>query len=86
VPGVVAWLAQVFGQLNRSRKREPDPYRAFVIGPDQFAIAVHCIAADYDGMAIERARQLQGDVRIELWCGSRKVADIPAEPKAFRDC
>jgi hypothetical protein len=77
---------RIFGQLNRSRKTEPDPYRAFVIGPDQLAIAVHSITADYDGMAIEKARRLQIELRIELWCGSRKVADIPAEPKAFADC
>jgi hypothetical protein len=67
---------RIFGQLNRSRKPEPDPYRAFVIGPDQLAIAVHSIVADYDGVAIEKARQLQNELRIELWCGSRKVADI----------
>jgi hypothetical protein len=52
----------------------------------QLAIAIRSIAADYDGMAIERAKQLQGDLRIELWCGSRRVADIPAEPKPFIDC
>ena len=73
---MLAWLVRIFGQLNRSGKPDPGPYRAFVIGQDQLAIAVHSVVADYDGMAIEKARRLQGDLRIELWCGSRKVADI----------
>jgi hypothetical protein len=62
--------------LGASKKREPDAYRAFVIGPDGLAVAVHAIVADYDGEALENATRLQG--KIELWCGSRKVAEIPA--------
>jgi hypothetical protein len=49
-----------------------DPYRAFVIGLDGLAIAGH------DDEALEKAMQLQGELRIELWCGTRKVADVPA--------
>jgi hypothetical protein len=67
---------RIFGQLNRPRKLEP--YQAFVIGPNQLAIAVHVIAANYDDMALEKAMQLQRQHRIELWCGSRKVGDVPA--------
>jgi hypothetical protein len=68
----------MIGQLSRPLKPVHDPYRAFVIGPDQLAIAVHAIAADYDDMALEKAMQLRGQHRIELWCGSRKVGDVPA--------
>jgi hypothetical protein len=27
--------------------------------------------------ALDKVMQFQGELRIELWCGSRKVADIP---------
>ena len=67
---------RLFGQLNRP-KREPDSYRAFVIGPDELAIAEHVIAADSDDTALGKAMLLQGQHRIELWCGSRKVGDVP---------
>jgi hypothetical protein len=77
LPGLLAWAVRIIGQLSRPRKPEPDPYRAFEIGPDGFAVAVHIIAADYDDMALEKAMQLQGQHRIELWCGSRKVGGVP---------
>jgi hypothetical protein len=67
---------RIFGQ--QSRGLEPNPYQAFVIGQDQLAIAVHSIVADRDDLAIEKAKHLPRELRIELWCGSRKVADIPA--------
>jgi hypothetical protein len=51
-----------------------------VIGPDGLAIVVHQITADYDAEALERAMQFQGEFPIELWSGSRKVANIPATP------
>jgi hypothetical protein len=79
----LSWLARIFSQLNRPSKPEADPYRAFVIGPDGLAVAVHFIAAEYDGLALERATQLQSKLRIELWCGARKVADIPATDVAL---
>ena len=74
----MAWGVRIFGQLNRPRKPEPGPYRAFVIGPDKLAIAMHVVAADYDDKALEKAMPLQGQHRIELWRGSRKVGDVPA--------
>jgi hypothetical protein len=40
---------------------------------------MHEIVADYDSEALEKAMRLQGELRIELWRGSRKVADVPAE-------
>jgi hypothetical protein len=70
------WLAGIFGGRNLPRKLEP--YRAYVIGPNGLAIAVHSIVASYDDEASEKAMQLQGELRIELWCGKRKVADVPS--------
>jgi hypothetical protein len=75
---LLAWLVRIFGEPNRPRKSELDPYRAFVIGPEGLAIAMHSIVAGYDGEAVEKATQLQGELRIELWCGTRKVADVSA--------
>jgi hypothetical protein len=39
---------------------------------------MHVVAADYDDKALEKAMPLQGQHRIELWRGSRKVGDVPA--------
>jgi hypothetical protein len=74
LPGLFAWLVRA---ARIPRKPQPDPYRAFVIGPDEFAIVEHLISADYDDQAVEKAMQLQAELRIELWCGPRKVADVP---------
>jgi hypothetical protein len=81
LPGLFAWLlraARIIGLGDRPNKRQPNPYRAFVIGPDGLAIAMHSIVAGYDDEALEKATRLQGELRIELWCGTRKVADVPA--------
>ena len=75
---MLAWIVRIFGERNRPRKLEPDRYGAFVIGPDGLAIVVHSIIAGHDDEALEKAMQLQGELRIELWCGTRKVADVPA--------
>jgi hypothetical protein len=73
------WLRQIKRAFSAPRKREPDPYRAFVIGTEGLAIAMHEIVADYDREALEKATQFQGELRIELWHGSRKVGDVPAK-------
>jgi hypothetical protein len=39
---------------------------------------VHAIVAGHDEEALEKATRLQSELRIELWCGTRKVADVPA--------
>ena len=75
---MLAWIVRIFGERNRPRKLEPDPYRAFVIGTDGLAIAMHSIVAGYDDEALEKVTRLQGELRIELWCGTRKVADVSA--------
>jgi hypothetical protein len=75
---LLAWLVRIFGGRNRPRNLQPDPYRAFVIGLDGLAVAVHSIIAGHDDEALEKTMQLRGELRIELWYGSRKVADVPA--------
>jgi hypothetical protein len=72
------WLRRIKRAFGAPRKREPDPYRAFVIGPNGLAITMHEIVADYDSEALEKAMRFQGELRIELWRGARKVADVPA--------
>jgi hypothetical protein len=54
-----------------------NPYRAFVIGTDGLAIPMHSIVTGYDE-ALEKATRLHGALRIKLWCGTRKVADVPS--------
>jgi hypothetical protein len=39
--------------------------------------------ASHDAEALEKAMQLQGELRIELWCGSRKVGDITPKSTNF---
>ena len=58
-------------------------YCAFAIGPEQLAIAVHDLNVEDDEAALEKATPLfhDGLKRIEVWCGSRKVADIPPTPE-----
>ena len=75
---MLAWLVRLVGERNQPRKAELEPYRAFVIGPEGLAIAVHAIVAGFDDEALNKAMQLQGELSIELRRGPRKVADIPA--------
>jgi hypothetical protein len=57
-------------------------YRAFVIGLAELAVGVHEIDALCDGDALAQAAKLQdGPERLEVWCGSRKVGDIPTKPE-----
>jgi hypothetical protein len=71
------WLVR---RLLRWRQRVVPPvYLAFSIGPDALAIRVHELDVQSDEDALEKARPLfhDGLQRIEVWCGSRKVGDIP---------
>jgi hypothetical protein len=54
-------------------------YRAFAIGPEELAISFCEIYVRDDVEALEKATPLfrDGLKRIEVWCGSRKVGDIP---------
>jgi hypothetical protein len=80
--GLMTWLLRAAAAFRQSRrlsisKREVDWYRAFTIGADGLAISAHVVAADCDSEALGAVMQLQGELRLELWCGSRKVADVP---------
>jgi hypothetical protein len=84
---VINWLVRLVrtvGLSNRPDQRS-DPYRAFVIGPDGLAVAVHAVAAHDDGEALKRTALLKDGVRIELWRGTRKVGDIPAKSEKKSD-
>jgi hypothetical protein len=68
-----------------SRRRESavrSIYLAFSIGSEALAVRVHELDVQSDEDALEKATPLFHDdlERIEVWCGSRKVGDIP--PKA----
>jgi hypothetical protein len=67
------------------RRRESaasSTYLAFSIGPELLAIGVCELEVQDDGDALAKAAPLfhDGLTRIEVWCGSRKVGNIP--PKA----
>jgi hypothetical protein len=65
-----------------SRRRESggqSVYLAFSIGPEVVAIGVHELDVQNDEDALKKALPLfhDGLKRVEVWCGSRKVGDIP---------
>jgi hypothetical protein len=57
-------------------------YSAFAIGPEELAISAHELEVQDDVAALQKASLIlhRGIKRIEVWCGSRKVGDIPAMP------
>jgi hypothetical protein len=70
----------VLRKLSRRREAAAPPvYLAFPIGPEALAIGVCKLDAQKDEDALKRAAPLfhEGLNRIEVWCGSRKVGDIP---------
>jgi hypothetical protein len=73
-----------------SRPREgaaESGYLAYSIGPEMLAIAVNELDADNDEGALKRAAPLFHEdlKRIEVWCGSRKVGDIPPRSEQIPD-
>jgi hypothetical protein len=76
---------------RRRESAEPLVYLAFSIGPEVLAIDVYELDAQNDGDALEKATSLFHDElkRVEVWCGSRKVGDIPSKSdeksKSIRD-
>jgi len=81
------WL-YVLGKLSHRRKSVvPSVYLAFSIGPEVLAIEVHQLDALSDEDALARATPLfhDGLERIEVWCGSRKVGDIPPKSDETSD-
>jgi hypothetical protein len=84
-------IEQALYVLHRfSRRREsaePSVYLAFSIGPEVLAIGVYELDAQNDKDALEKATSLFHDElkRVEVWCGSRKVGDIPPKPDEESD-
>jgi hypothetical protein len=57
----------------------PSVYLAYSIGPGPLATGVYELDAQDDEDALRKATPLFRDelIRIEVWCGSRKVGAIP---------
>jgi hypothetical protein len=73
------WL-YVLRRLSRRRESvAPSVYLAFSIGPEVLAIGVRELDVQNDEDALKKASPLfhDGLKRVEVWCGSRKVGDIP---------
>jgi hypothetical protein len=78
---------------RRRESAESSIYLAFSIGPEVLAISVYELDAQNDEDALEKATSLFHDElkRVEVWCGSRKVGDIPpksgeeSDGKSIRD-
>jgi hypothetical protein len=65
----------------------PSVYLAFSIGPELLATAVHELDAQSDEDALEKATPLfhDGLKRIEVWCASRQVGNIPPKVNDIAD-
>jgi lipid-A-disaccharide synthase-like uncharacterized protein len=69
----------VVRRLSRRRDTLPSVYLAYSIGPEVLALEVHELDAQDDDDALQQATPLfhEGLKRIEVWCNSRKVGDVP---------
>jgi hypothetical protein len=74
------WLYIIRSFFRRPENAVPKTYFAYSIGPEMLAIVVRELEAQNDEAALSEATPLfhDGLKRIEIWCGSRKVADIPS--------
>jgi hypothetical protein len=77
------WLYALRKLSHRRKRVVPSVYLAFSIGPEALAIRVHELNVQTDEDALNEATPLfhDGLDRIEVWCGSRKVGDVP--PKVY---
>jgi hypothetical protein len=73
------WLYIIRKFSRRRENAAPTIYLAYSIGPEMLAILVHELNAPTDEAALREAMPLFHDElkRIEVWCGPRKVGDIP---------
>jgi hypothetical protein len=81
------WL-YIIGRLSRrSEDAAPSVHLAYSIGPEMLAIAVRELDAKTDEAALREAAPLfhDGLKRIEVWCGARKVGDIPPRADEIPD-
>jgi hypothetical protein len=73
-----------------SLRRESDTtsaYLAYGIGPEVLAVTVQELDAQSDEDALNQATPLfhDGLKRIEVWCGSRKVGNLPPRADEISD-
>jgi hypothetical protein len=73
-----------------SLRRERDAasvYLAYGIGPDVLVVTVYELTAQSDKDALQEATPLfhEGLKRVEVWCDSRKVGDIPPRADEISD-
>jgi hypothetical protein len=80
------WLYAV-RRLSRRRETPPSVYLAYSISPEVLAVAVQELNARDDEVALQEATPLFNDElkRVEVWCGSRKVGDIPPKSAQIPD-
>jgi len=73
------WLYVPRKLPRRRQSVVPSVYLAFSIGPQALAIRINELDVQSDEDALEKATLLfhDGLERIDVWCGSRKMGDIP---------
>ena len=73
------WLYITHRFFRRPENGRATTYFAYSIGPEMLAIVVRELDAQNDEAALSESVPLfhDGLKRIEVWCGSRKVGDIP---------
>jgi hypothetical protein len=81
---------RLYIQGKFSLRRESDAasvYLAYGIGPEVLAVTVHELNARNDEDALKEATPLFREEleRIEVWCGSRKVGNIPPRSNEISD-
>jgi hypothetical protein len=81
---------QLYVYRKFSLRRESDTssvYLAYGIGPEALAVTVQELDARSDEEALNQATPLfhDGLKRIEIWCGSRKVANLPPREEGISD-
>jgi hypothetical protein len=77
---LIGLLLSAIRKLSRRHENAaPSVYLAYSIGPEVVAIGVHELDAQNDEIALSEAAPLfhDGLKRIEVWCGARKVGEIP---------
>jgi hypothetical protein len=81
------WLYVLRNLWRRRESIAPSVYLAFSIGPEVLAIGVRELDVHNDEDALTKATPFfhDGLKRIEVWCGSRKVGDIPPKVDDISD-
>jgi hypothetical protein len=74
------WLYRIRKISRRRKDAAPRIYLAYSIGPEMLAILARELDALTDEAALREAIPLFHNAlkRIEVWCGPRKVGDIPS--------